>query len=74
MSLRTLQRRVAKIEKGRKPRLSPFVIMYGSFEAFAGDVYVGIRAGVLSDEWLILLEALRSWETNGTWDVAYATA
>ena len=74
MSLRTLQRRVAKLEKAGKPRASPIVIAFGSFDAFADGVYVEIRAGALSDEWLILLEALRNWEVpGGIWDAAYAT-
>jgi hypothetical protein len=34
MSLRILQRRVAKLEKANQPIRSPFVILYGTFEAF----------------------------------------
>ncbi len=47
MSLRTLQRRVAKLEKGRKPTPSPFVIPCGSFEAFADATYAEVETGKL---------------------------
>ncbi len=75
MSLRTFQRRLAKLEKSRKPRPSPFVIAYGSFEAFVDETYAEIRAGKLDqNEMLCIIEALRSWEVRGVWAIAYATA
>ncbi len=71
MSLRTLQRRVAKIEKARQPIRSPFVIMYGSFEAFVDLTYADIRAGKLDDrDMLDIIEALRRWEVQGVWAMA----
>lgn len=75
MSLRTLQRRVAKLEKAGKPRPSPIVIAYGSFEAFADQTYAEIRAGKLDqNDALTLVEVLRHWEVSGVWEMALATA
>lgn len=72
MSLRTLQRRVAKLEKAGKPRLSPIVIAFGSF---ATQAYLDVEAGTLSGEFLFIVDALRGWELpGGVWDTAYATA
>lgn len=72
MSLRTLQRRVAKLEKGRKPTPSPFVILCGSFEAFADATYAEVEAGKLGSDWLPILDILRTWEASGLWLMAYA--
>lgn len=72
MSLRTLQRRVAKIEKGRKPRPSPFVILCGTFEEFADASYAEVEAGTLGGDWLPVLDILRQWEADGLWVLAYA--
>lgn len=75
MSLRTLQRRIAKLEKAEKPRPSPIVIAYGSFEAFVDLTYAEIREGKLDEgEMLCIIEALRSWEVRGVWQMAYANA
>jgi hypothetical protein len=72
MSLRTLQRRVAKIEKGRKPRPSPFVILCGSFDEFADASYAEVEAGKLAGEFLHILDALRAWDEGQVWALAYA--
>ncbi len=72
MSLRTLQRRVAKIEKGRKPRPSPFVILCGSFEEFADAIYAEVVAGTLDRQFLHILDHLREWDEGGVWALAYA--
>ena len=72
MSLRTLQRRVAKIEKGRKPHPSPFVIFYASFDAFADSTYAEVEAGKLDRQFLHILDAMRGWDEGGVWAVAYA--
>lgn len=72
MSLRTLQRRVAKIEKGRKPRPSPFVILCGSFDAFADAAYAEVEAGTLAGDFLYILDHLREWDEGGVWALAYA--
>ena len=75
MSLRTLQRRVAKLEKANQPIRSPFVILYGTFEAFVDLTYADIRAGKLDErDMLDIVEALRGWEVRGIWAMAYATA
>lgn len=74
MSLRTLQRRVARLERDRKPRPSPIVIAFGSFDAFAMAAYIEVEEGKLSGEFLLLVDALRGWEVpGGVWDAAYAT-
>lgn len=74
MSLRTLQRRVAKVEKARKPRPSPFTLWYGSFDLLVEKVVLpDLERGALDREFIILVAALRSWEHNGVWDGAYAT-
>lgn len=72
MSLRTLQRRLAKIEKGRKARPSPLVILFGSFDKLVDETYAEIAAGKLSDEWYDILDYLRAWEDGGVWVLAYA--
>lgn len=72
MSLRTLQRRTAKLEKGAKPRPSPFVVMFGSFDAFVDAGYADVNAGTLDEDFLEVLDALRSWEDGGVWVLAYA--
>lgn len=72
MSLRTLQRRVAKLEKGRKPRPSPFVVLYGTFDAFADATYAEVEAGSLDSQFLHILDAIRGWEAGGVWMLAYA--
>lgn len=72
MNLRSLQRRVVRIEKDRKPRPSPFVIAYGSFHIFVERSWAEIRAGHLDEaEMLDVIEALRRWEEDGTWERAY---
>ena len=39
MSLRALQRRVKRIETARKPRPSPIVVMFGSFDNFVAVMF-----------------------------------
>lgn len=72
MSLRTLQRRTAKLEKGRKPRPSPIVIWFGSWDAFVDGAYAAVGVGTLDAEFLDVVDALRAWEASGVWAVAYA--
>jgi len=72
MSLRALERRVAKIEKGRKPRPSPFILLYGSFDAFVDEAYGEAVAGKLCKDFLDVIDILRSWEDGGVWVLAYA--
>jgi hypothetical protein len=72
VSLRTLQRRVAKIEKGRKPRPSPFTLLYGSFDKFVDATYSEIIGGKLDDEFYDMIDVLRTWEDGGVWLLAYA--
>ena len=72
MSLRTLQRRVAKIEKGRKARPSPIVVWFGSWDAFVDGAYAAVNAGKLDAEFLDVVDSLRAWEAGGVWAVAHA--
>lgn len=74
MSLRALQRRVAKMEKARTPRPSPIVVMFGSFDTFVAVVFQPAwDDGTMEQgDILDLVEVLRRWETDGTWERAYA--
>lgn len=73
MSLRNLQRRVAKMEKAGKPRPSPFTVWFGSFDAWVeSEILPGIESGALDPEFIVIVAALRRWETDGTWERAYA--
>lgn len=72
VAVRALQSRVSKLEQFRKPKQSPFVRWYGSFDNF---VNVAIRPGYLDGtldqkDIFDIVSALRSWETDGTWDRA----
>lgn len=72
MSLRALQRRVRRIEEARKPRPSPIVVKFGSFDAFADTAYAEVMAGTLAAEFLHVLDHLRKWEEGGVWVLAHA--
>ena len=69
-AVRALSRRVARMEREGKPRPSPFVVMFGSFDLFVEiAVLPGIEAGHLSRADMVdVIAALRSWEEDGTWD------
>ena len=72
--IRALQRRVARIEKARKPRPSPIVVMFGSFDNFVAVMFQPAwDNGTMEQEDILdLVEILRGWETDGTWERAYA--
>lgn len=72
MSLRALQRRVKRLETGEKPRPSPFVVWYGSFDAWVEQqILPGIESGALDgSDMIVIVAALRRWETGGAWDLA----
>lgn len=74
MSLRALQRRVQRLETGTKPRPSPFAIWFGSFDAWVErEVMPGIESGALdAGDMILVVAALRAWEDDGVWAVAYA--
>ena len=73
-AVRALQRRVARLEQADKPRPSPFVIYYGSFQAFVDVVLVGYLDGTYDQrDMIVVVDALRRWETDGTWQRAYAS-
>ena len=69
MSLRALQRRVKRIEEARKPRPSPFVIWFGSFDAWVEQhVLPDIESGALEGtDMIFIVAALRRWEAEGAW-------
>lgn len=72
MSLRALQRRVKRIETARKPRPSPIVVWFGSWDAFVDRAYAGVSAGTLDAEFLDVVDALRAWDAGEIWAVPYA--
>lgn len=73
MALRALQRRIAKMEKARKPRPSPLVLACGSLGRFVEvQALVGIEDGRLDPKDMIeIVAALRDWEDKGLWAVAH---
>ena len=62
--IRALSRRLARMEKAEKPRPSPIVLWYGSFEAWVElDVLPNIESGALDrDDMVVVVAALRAWE------------
>lgn len=73
-AVRALSRRVVKLEHAAKPRRSPLVIFYGSFDLFVEvAVLPYIETGALDRADMIdIVAALRRWEADGTWDRAHA--
>lgn len=73
-AVRALSRRVVKLEHAAKPRRSPLVIFYGSFDLFVEvAVLPFIECGALDrDDMIEVVAALRRWESDGTWDRAHA--
>jgi hypothetical protein len=65
MSVKALLGRVQRLEAARKPRLSPFTAIYGTFEQFEAECRAEMVAGKLDRDFPI--EALARWETDGTW-------
>lgn len=68
--IRALQRRIKRIEEAEKPRPSPIVLWYGSFDAWVEKaVLPGIESGALeADDMIEVVAALRAWETGGVWN------
>ena len=68
-AVRALSRRAARLERAGKPRPSPFVLMFGSFDVFVEKaVLPEIEAGHLScSDMVDVVAALRRWEEDGTW-------
>jgi hypothetical protein len=62
------------VEHAAKPRRSPIVIFYGSFDRFVEvAILPGIESGALDRADMIeIVGALRLWESDGTWDRARA--
>ena len=72
VAVRALQRRVVKLERAGKPRPSPLVRWYGSFDNFVNvAIRPGYSDGTLDQKDILeIVAALRRWETDGTWDRA----
>ncbi|WP_444461169.1 hypothetical protein [Rhodobacter capsulatus] len=72
--VRGMLQRLAKLEAQLAPRLSPIAALYGSTEAFAADCMAEVEAGKLcGTDMPIILDCLRRWDREGSWDVRRAT-
>jgi len=62
------------MEKAGKPRPSPFTVWFGSFDAWVESrILPGIESGALDGaDIVVVIAALRAWEADGAWAVAYA--
>ncbi len=67
VAVRAFQRRVAKLEQVGKPRRSPLVILYGSFDNFVETaIWPGIRSGALAEgDMYDIIEGLRAGKRTG---------
>ena len=72
-AVRALSRRLTKLEHAARPRRSPLVLFYGSFDMFVEVAILPcIDSGVLDrDDMIDIVASLRRWESDGTWDRAY---
>ena len=69
MSVRAMLARVQRLEQVRAPVRSPFVIAFGSFEAFAAECEVAMDAGKLDRaDFSHVLRSVARWELDGTWE------
>lgn len=70
-SFRALSSRLAKLERARLPKPSPFTTYFGSLDAFADTVIIpGIRSGTLSKNDMVdIVAAFRLWEAEGVYNV-----
>ena len=73
-AVRALQKRATRLEHAARPRSSPLVRWFGSFDLFVEvAILPGIESGALDCADMIdIVAALRRWEADGTWDRAYA--
>ena len=73
-SPRSLLSQVKQIKAAQEPRPSPIAALYGSVDAFAAECMAGVEAGKLcGTDMPVLLDCLRRWDTEGSWDVRRAT-
>ena len=63
------------MEDAGKPKPSLIAVWYGSFDAWVEQaVLPGVESGALdSDDMVDLVTCLRRWESDGTWNAAYAS-
>ena len=68
-----MQKRVARLERAGRPKPSPFVVAFGSFDRFVEVVVIpGIERGELDREDMIdVIAALRVWEDQNIWGTSY---
>ena len=73
-SPRALMSQVKQLKAAQQPRPSPIATLYGSTEAFATECMAEVEAGKLcGTDMPIILDCLRRWDTEGSWDVRRAT-
>lgn len=73
-SPRALLSQVKQLKAAQQPRPSPIAAIYGSTEAFAAECMAEVEAGKLcGTDMPIILDCLRRWDTEGSWDVRRAT-
>ncbi|MDB5704720.1 MAG: hypothetical protein JWN66_1836 [Sphingomonas bacterium] len=62
------------MEEARKPRPSPIVVMFGSFDNFVAVMFQPAWDNGMMEQGdiLDLVDVFRRWETDGTWAEAYA--
>lgn len=67
-AVRALAKRVTRLEQDNKPRPSPIVIAFGSFDKFVNVIAPGYLDGTYDQRDMIaVIGALKAWETDGTW-------
>lgn len=66
--VRSLLRRVQRLEQARQAPRSPFALDYGSFEAFEAQCRAEMAAGKLARDFPI--ECLARWERTDVWATA----
>ena len=69
-AVRSLLARVARLEQAPAPA-SPFVLWYGSLEAFAASAQTEMDAGTLDQrDGPDLLAAVQRWHQDAVWEVS----
>lgn len=67
-AVRSLLARVQRLEQARIAPRSTFEAAYGSFDASAGEVQMGIDADHFDrPEMSVILNCIRRWHDDGVW-------
>ena len=70
-AIRSMLKRVAKLEQARKAPHSPIEVAYGSMDAFAAEIQVGIDAGTYDRiDVPVVIACLRRWHDEEIWGVS----